>query len=145
MSKKPLYLLMLCLIVSINSQADVVTIQGNWQCVARDKAQREWLAVSNYERTAINKAFDACKKASEFPTSCKTAKADCESFVNGVSTSPMFMCTALDQLGTPWVSNLYRNPDDANLAAKAYCQDRSPLPGTCYAYLFLCKSVAPEV
>lgn len=138
MKKMSGYIFIVSFLIHSYAWADV---DDNWRCTAHDKANHEWVAEGTYERIALNKAFDECKKASEFPVSCSIAKGDCESFTNGVTTSPMFQCTSLDQRGNPWVSNSYRNPDDALLAAKAFCHDRSPLPATCYSYPLFCRNV----
>jgi hypothetical protein len=113
----------------------------DWKCIARDAANKEWRASSNYERVAINHAFELCKKESTLPSSCKTSKQDCEAFIDGVSTRPLWRCIALDQMGKPWESNLYSQRDDAALAAKAYCQDQSGFPDTCYINLMTCRNL----
>ena len=115
--------------------------EGNWQCTARDSTDKEWKASSDYERVAINHAFETCKRESSLPSSCKTSKQDCETFINGVSTRPLWRCIALDQMGKPWQSNLYPHRDDAAIAAKAYCQDQSGFPDTCYINLMTCKNL----
>jgi len=119
--------------------ADVL-ITDYWQCTSYDKQDQQWLAKSQYERTATNKALEACKKQSKEPESCKIAKEYCESIVNGISTRPMWQCIALDLMAKPWRSNFYTNRDDAALAAKAYCQQRSGIPDSCYINLLTCKN-----
>lgn len=114
---------------------------GNWQCTARDGANKEWVKSSNYERIAINLAFEACKKESTLPTTCKTAKEECEAFIDGQSTRPMWRCIALDQMGKAWESNVYTQRDDAAIAAKDYCHDRSGFPDTCYINLMTCRNM----
>lgn len=66
---------------------------------------------------------------------------NCELFIDGVSTSPAWQCSALDQMAKVWVNNPYPNRDDAALAAKAYCQDNSGFPDTCYVNLLTCKNI----
>jgi hypothetical protein len=51
-----------------------------WQCIAHDKANKEWRANSAYKRVAFSKAFEACKKESTTPTSCKVNNALCNYF-----------------------------------------------------------------
>lgn len=115
---------------------------GNfWQCTARDVANNEWKGDSEYKLSAINKSFDACKKASEAPQTCKTSQQDCEPMVNGVSTRPLWHCTAYDQMAAAWESNLYQQRDDAAIAAKAYCEQSSGFPDTCFINLMTCNSV----
>ena len=99
---------------------------------------------SYYQLAAINKALDACKKQSQFPANCKVAKARCEAFVNGISTRPMWQCTALDQMAKVWPSKIYVHRDDAAIAAKAYCQQGSSFPDTCYINLMTCKNLNPN-
>ncbi|MDX1838302.1 hypothetical protein DIZ81_10190 [Legionella taurinensis] len=127
--------------VSAASIAQTPTGDNFWLCKAHDQANREWLAQSVYSITAINKAYDACKKQSEYPETCKTSKADCDAFVDGRSTRPMWQCTALDFSGTPWLSDIYTLRDDAALGAKAYCMDNSGIPETCYINMITCRNI----
>lgn len=114
---------------------------ASWHCAARDAANKEWTANSGFSRSAINHAFEACKKESTLPDTCKTSSVDCESFIDGVSTRPAWRCLALDQMGKSWKSNPYPQRDDAAIAAKAYCQDQSGFPDTCYINLMTCKNL----
>lgn len=132
------------LFATLSIAASVVSAQpivdAFWVCKAHDQANQTWLEESPYSITAINKAYDACKKQSQYPATCKTSKADCDAFVNGRSTKPMWQCTALDFSGTPWVSDLYANRDDAALGAKAFCKDNSGMPDTCYINMVTCRN-----
>ena len=112
-----------------------------WQCTAHDAQNKQWTVSNSYQLTAINKAFDACKKASQIPGSCKSSREDCDFFLHGVSTRPMWQCPALDAEAKVWRSNIYIHADDAALAAKAYCHSKSDLPDTCYTYLFMCRNL----
>ncbi len=111
-----------------------------WQCSTHDKVSKEWVARNTYQKVAINIAFEACKKESEFPGSCKASKSDCEGFYMGMSTKPLWRCTALDQTAVPWNSNYYTQRDDAALAAKAYCRENSTVPDTCYINMVTCRN-----
>lgn len=114
---------------------------GNfWRCTTYDAENKQWAVNSSYEITAINKSYDECKKESNIPTSCKTAKEACEMFLNGVTTHPMWRCTALDQMAKLWPSNIHTHRDDAAIAAKAYCEQGSAFPDTCYINLMTCKN-----
>lgn len=128
-----LTLLLIC--SSLNAQQDAL-----WQCTTYDDTGKPWVIRSEYSRMAMNKAFDACKKESTIPASCKTSAQDCEVFVNGLSTRPMWRCTALDRSGAPWISNAYQNRDDAALAARAYCKEQSSIPETCYMNTITCQN-----
>ncbi|KTD25096.1 MULTISPECIES: hypothetical protein [Legionella] len=126
----------------ISSPLAAETLEGNfWRCTAFDAENKEWTVESSYEISAVNKAFDECKKQSKIPRSCKTAKESCEAFVNGKSTRPMWRCTALDQMAKSWPSNVYTHRDDAAIAAKAYCEQNSAFPDTCYINLMTCKNL----
>ena len=131
------------LLTSYASQADVLESREKnyWQCTASDHNDKQWVARSEYERGATNKAFEGCKKESSLPTSCKVAKENCEEIVKGVSTRPMWQCTALDQMARPWRSSFYPQRDDAALGAKAYCQHNSKVPDSCYINLLTCKNM----
>lgn len=111
------------------------------QCTAYDAENKQWVVSSNYQLTSINRAFDICKKQSKVPASCKISKEDCEVFIDGMSTRPMWRCMALDQAAVSWFSNIYTHRDDAALAAKAYCRERSTLPETCYIHIFTCRNL----
>lgn len=114
---------------------------NTWHCNAYDGEERQWVASSAYQRTALNKAYEACKKESAKPLSCKAAKEYCDASIQGISTSPMWQCTALDQMAQPWKSSLYIHRDDAALGAKAFCHERSAMPDTCYINLLTCKNI----
>jgi hypothetical protein len=112
-----------------------------WQCTTVDNQEKQWVAKNPYDRVAINKAYDACKKQSTNPSSCKSSKENCEYFSDGMSTRPAWRCTALDQMSKPWPSNLHTNRDDAALEAKAYCQQHSGMPDSCYINLLTCNNL----
>jgi hypothetical protein len=131
-----------CLLLRQEAIADnTITDLNFWSCTAYDAENKEWNGKSGYELAAINKAYEACRKQSKIPTSCKTAKESCEVFMNGVSTRPMWRCTALDQMAKTWPSNVYTHRDDAAIAAKAYCEQGSSFPDTCYINLMTCKNL----
>lgn len=113
---------------------------AQWHCTAEDAMNKQWLSISNYQKTALNTAMEACKKNSQEPQTCKTSNESCDLYINGVSTSPAWQCTALDQMAKVWRSNPYHNRDDAALAAKAFCQQRSGFPDTCYVNLLTCEN-----
>ena len=137
------YLVLTYLLIPQLALAAANEIQnGNyWQCASFDAENKEWKVKSSYELAAINKALDACKKQSKIPNSCKTARESCEVFTNGYSTRPMWRCKALDQMAKAWPSNVYSHRDDAAIAAKAYCQQGSSFPDTCYTNLMTCKNL----
>lgn len=112
-----------------------------WRCTASDSDGKQWEEKSMYERAAISKAFDACKKQSQIPASCKADTGVCEGFDHGVSISPSWQCTALDQNAKPWLSHSYVNMDDAAMAAKSTCEQRSVSPDSCYINLSTCKNL----
>ena len=112
-----------------------------WQCTASDGEDKQWVVNSTYERQATNEAYDACRKQSRIPETCKAAHEACEAFLNGVSTRPLWQCTALDRFAKPWVSNPYSHRDDAAIAAKAYCEEKSKDPDSCYINLLTCRNL----
>lgn len=112
-----------------------------WQCSAEDKNHYQWTMKGQYEKEAINKAYDACKKQSQNPRSCKSAIALCDYYSDGHNTSPIWQCTALDKAAQKWESNVYKKPQDAALAAKAFCQSKSPIPDSCYINLLTCRDL----
>lgn len=112
-----------------------------WQCSALDNQEKSWVVISSYERVASTRAFDACKKQSAAPLSCKTPKESCEYFVNGLTTRPMWRCMALDQMSKPWFSNIHSNRDEAAIESKDFCQRHSGMPESCYINLMTCKNL----
>ncbi len=116
-------------------------MNNHWQCTTTDNMHIQWIAKNNSKQIALNHAFDECKKNSQQPASCQTSNETCENIVQGMNTKPMWQCTALDQLAKPWDSNIYDKRDDAAIAAKAYCEERSSMPQTCYINLLTCKDL----
>jgi hypothetical protein len=117
----------------------IITSSNYWQCSTEDKANSQWTAQNSYRKIAINKAFEACKKESQLPATCKTSHTSCEHYVDGINTSPQWQCTALDYNAEPWKSNLYQQRDSAALAALAYCKSNSSIPATCYMNMVTCR------
>ena len=110
-----------------------------WQCAVHDKENKQWEARSTYERVATNKAFEACKKESHVPASCKPIEESCEYSGNGKNTNRGWQCTAFDQMAKIWVGQIYRNKDDAAIDATTYCQTHSSIPDSCYTNFLTCK------
>jgi|GEM_PF-1400737 len=123
------------------AMTDITDENNYWNCHAYDSQNMQWEAKSQFERAAASKAFDACKKQSHVPQSCKIATDYCDSIVNGVNTRPMWQCTALDQMAKHWVSQIYVQRDEAALDAKAFCQQHSGMPQSCYLNLMTCKNL----
>lgn len=121
--------------------ATCVNADEQWECRSHDSVDLQWVAKGDYQRTASTDALDACKKQSAHPNDCKVEKDECELFINGVTTRPMWRCTALDQLSKPWRSTIYRQRDDAAMAAKSYCHHHSEMPDTCYINLLMCHNL----
>ena len=112
-----------------------------WRCQAEDDANIIWKVDDEYQKKAINEAYAACKKQSEYPDTCHVAKSLCNFFADGVNTTALWTCYALDRMSKMWTSNYYPNRDDAIVAARAYCQQKSATPDSCYVNLLTCKSV----
>lgn len=115
-----------------------------WQCAVHDNENKQWEAKSAYERVATSKAFEACKKESHVPVSCKLIKDSCDYSGKDNSSASLWQCTALDQTGQPWEGKPNSNKDNAALDAKAYCQAHSPAPDTCFINLLTCKVPSNE-
>jgi hypothetical protein len=117
--------------------------EDSWACKAHDEAHNEWTANNAYQKVALNRAFDDCKKQSESPTSCTISEGDCEGFLRGVRTKTLWRCTASDRATQSWKSNYYSNKEDAAQAAKDFCQKYSGLPESCFVSFAGCIS-APQ-
>jgi hypothetical protein len=135
--RSPIAVFTLLSFISLTVWSDDVNF---WQCHVEDIDAQIWTTEHTYQRTAMNKAYENCKKESKHPQSCRAAKTACEYFVNGVSDTPSWKCTALDRMSKIWVSNPYPHRDDAVLAARAYCMQRSGVPDSCYVNLLMCNS-----
>lgn len=132
------YLLLLLLGCGAGYTSPILIKNSYWQCVTHDSANKQWAAKSAYKKTALNIAFDACKKQSQQPVSCKASVSNCEGFNQGFSIRPMWRCTAMDKTAEAWQSNFYSQRDDAALGAKAYCKQNSTVPETCYINVVTC-------
>lgn len=134
------YLLLLAFGYTTGFTAPGLERGSYWQCTVEDSANKQWSAKSMYQKAALNNAFASCKKESQKPLSCKSSISNCEGFNQGMSLRPMWRCTALDQTAKPWQSNFYPQRDDAALAAKAFCRNKSSVPESCYINLVTCVS-----
>ena len=137
MSYKHYFMLFSCIAFSASGFA----AEDNWVCKARDKANIEWSAQNAYQKAAINLAFEACKKKSKMPATCKTSIEDCEGFKQGISTKSFWYCVAFDAQATPWKSNYYQRKDEAALAAETYCKSKSAIPDTCFINFITCTNI----
>lgn len=115
-----------------------------WKCTTQDQEKKQWASTNNYKKIALNVAVDKCKKESRAPSTCTLSKTTCVQFHNGVNTTPLWECTALDDNAEPWVNNPNPQKEDAALAAKSYCQENSKLPDTCYINLITCININNE-
>lgn len=136
-----------CLILLLSLAASAPSVYAEpmvngdyWQCTTHDETNKQWDAVSIYQKVALNFAFASCKKESVAPATCRTTQSNCEQFIQGASTKPMWKCLALDRTATPWRSDAYSQRYDAAFAARAYCQQKSTVPGTCYVNLVTCSN-----
>jgi hypothetical protein len=130
--------------VMVSGTAFSAPLTGNnsyWQCTTEDKTNKQWTAKSGYQKMALNLSYDACKKQSQYPDSCKASNNNCEGFYLGMSTKPLWRCTALDRTAIPWQSNFYSQRDDAALAAQAFCKNKSTVPETCYVNMVTCRNL----
>lgn len=142
MKKTLILLFFLCFFLSQRAMTNQGIASANdWQCTAQDAENKQWTVKSNYKISAFHKSLEQCRKESLQPKTCRMAKGSCESFINGLTTRPMWQCSALDHRAKVWTGKIYRYRDDAALAAKAYCRQGSALPDTCYINLITCKNL----
>jgi hypothetical protein len=132
--------LILLLSLTTTTYAEPIHSGDYWQCTTHDGTNKQWGAVSIYKKIALNFAFASCKRESVAPATCRTTSGNCEQFIRGVSSKPMWECTALERTATPWKSDVYSQRYDAAFGAKAYCQQKSTVPGTCYVNLITCSN-----
>ncbi|CAM2836503.1 Uncharacterised protein [Legionella steigerwaltii] len=130
---------LLVLGISVPSFAEPINTEGNyWECSTQDASHTKWSAQNIFQKIALTLSYAECKKNSQAPATCKTSKANCIRFINGVNVMPMWRCTAFDREALRWRSNLYPFREDAALAALAYCKQKSPVPYTCFINLVTC-------
>ena len=115
-------------------------LRNYWQCSTQDITQAKWFSQSAYQKIALNLSYAACKKDSKTPATCKSTKASCIRFINGINIMPLWRCTAFDREALAWRSNVYPNREDAALAALAYCKHKSPVPYTCFMNVVTCMN-----
>lgn len=138
MNRQFKYFILIGLISTSGFAVDLSGKSSYWQCITHDNSNKEWIARSDYQKVALNIAFESCKKESSTPETCRASDDNCEGFYQGMSTRPMWKCKALDQLALSWESNFYAQRDDAALGAKAYCKQKSEVPDTCYINMLSC-------
>jgi len=135
---KRLLLSVLIFLPVLSQAAPAINKEDYWLCSTHDQTNKLWTAKSAYKKAAINLAYDSCKKTSALPQTCKTSNSNCDHYIQGMSTRPLWRCTTLDEMASAWKSNYYSNRIDAALASKSYCKNKSPVPETCYTNLVTC-------
>jgi hypothetical protein len=139
MNKYGIYCFLILLSATGVSWAEPIDPKSTfWQCSIQDGAQLQWTSQSTYRKIALTLAYDACKKNSQSPASCRMRRIVCDHFIAGINISPMWRCAALDREANLWRSNLYPHREEAAMAAKAYCAHNSDIPRTCYVNLITC-------
>lgn len=140
-----LFINLLALIASMFMHpAAANTLRGqnsHWQCASHDISGKQWLAESSFQRAAINKAWQSCKKNSHDPGSCETAKAYCEMVYLGRVIRSKWVCSSMDQMGHRWRSDTHNTRNDAVTGARMMCREQSTFPGSCYVRLMTCKNL----
>lgn len=111
-----------------------------WICYATD-GHHTWSSPSSEQRSAINNAYDACKKTSDDPAKCSTDKENCDYYMYGKSAKPLWECYALDHNSRRWKNSPRTTRNSAALASKAKCQNHSSFPDSCYMVLWTCKDL----
>lgn len=112
----------------------------SWKCTMTDSNGLIWSNESVYKRKASNTVFDACKNESVNPASCKIDAVNCDSFVNGIISTPLWQCMALDRNAAAWFGDISPGRDEAALNASAKCKRQSQIPATCYMHMLTCQN-----
>lgn len=139
-----LSLLMLALNNHCLLAAPITAEMNYWQCTSHDQLNKTWVITNHYKKVALNFAWAHCKKESQFPTSCSLSKTRCTYIYHGMDTTPMWQCTAIDYGAKAWTSDVYPQKDEAALAAKTYCNEKSAKPNTCFINMITCIDVNNE-
>ena len=112
--------------------APLTDLRGYWKCVSQDAKNKRWLSESNFQKSALNKAFAACKKNSIMPLSCNKLASNCEGYNQKKESAGNWQCSALDKNADIWQSNFSALRDEAATGARNYCKSKSAVPDTCY-------------
>lgn len=115
-----------------------------WTCQARDNTNSKWTDSATYQRRAINLALEQCKRESLTPLSCKVEFETCDVIISANSDHPLWRCTALDQLATPWKGGVFPSRDLAAISANEFCKKHSEMPDTCYNNVLMCTNLNKE-
>jgi len=110
-----------------------------WKCSAIDNTGMQWSGLGRYPRSAELKAYEGCKKESNNPWECYTARELCEVYSDGESRVSYWRCTAFDKAGGTWKSGPYGNRGNAAKGAMSYCEHFSKKPDTCFLHFVTCK------
>jgi hypothetical protein len=129
-------------LIFMTIQTTVYALPNNltWRCNILDENNIQWSNESVFKRKAINTIYDSCKNNSRAPTSCNKNNVQCGSFLNGISTIPIWQCTALDSNAQAWQGDIAPQKDEAALNAKGKCTRQSAIPDTCYIHMLTCKN-----
>lgn len=138
MNRLNYFLYPLFLSFAVETPALQTGVDDYWQCITIDSTNKQWIAQNYYKKVAQNNSSAQCKQQSLTPASCRTPLSQCERYIHGFNISPMWVCTALDFQAIAWRSNEYTLRDDAALAAKDYCREKSSVPATCYVNMVTC-------
>lgn len=134
-------MLTMIMIFSSLFMQQLAAAENSWRCVTVDAENKQWIANSSYQITALNKSLDECKKESKVPATCSVLKDSCNINLTNSSSRVQWQCTAFDFLADSWTATSSAGPDRAALSAKAYCRHKSALPDSCYINLITCLSL----
>lgn len=112
----------------------------SWKCTLNDSNNLSWSNESVFKRKAANSVFDSCKSQSTDPASCKIGNARCDSYINGMTNTPMWQCMALDSNANFYYGDIATERDEAALNARGKCAQQSIIPATCYMFLMACTN-----
>src|SRR5688572_19701834 len=93
----------------------MMNVHGNtiWDCQIKDEAGVQWNIRNPYRLKSLTLALDACRKESQNPLSCHKKNIQCEAFVNGISTTPLWKCRAMDANAVSFTGRIVLNRDEA--------------------------------
>lgn len=117
----------------------IASTQSLWHCVVEDEASKQWSRYGAYERVAVSKAFEGCKKESTLPATCRVQSNGCDFIEEGAVVSTRhWQCLALDDQALSFLSAPAAHQDEAIFQAKALCRAKSRVPDTCYVNSVTC-------
>jgi len=132
---KTLKIVFALIVMTLAVAADAEELTGEyWSCKGMDSSASTYTANAKFERQAITRALENCKKDSKYPISCKATPDMCQVF-NPTTT---WRCAAFDNNGGNWHGEYVSSREGAISSAARSCHALSFTPSTCTVHVIAC-------